>query len=73
MTDSDSSPPPAPPPDSPNKPATTPRRIVKTEADHPANAEPEGRDRPSVLALTRQALPQLRLGHDKENRCAAGG
>jgi transketolase len=33
----------------------------------------EGRDRPSVLALTRQALPQLRLGHDKENRCAAGG
>ena len=32
-----------------------------------------GRDRPSVLALTRQALPQLRLGHDKENRCAAGG
>ena len=33
----------------------------------------ESRDRPSVLALTRQALPQLRLGHDKENRCAAGG
>jgi transketolase len=33
----------------------------------------EGKHRPSVLALTRQALPQLRLGHDKENRCAAGG
>jgi transketolase len=33
----------------------------------------EGKRRPSVLALTRQALPQLRLDHDKENRCAAGG
>ena len=33
----------------------------------------EGKHRPSVLALTRQALPQLRLDHDKENRCAAGG
>jgi transketolase len=27
---------------------------------------------PSVLALTRQNLPQLRLGVDAENRCAAG-
>ena len=27
---------------------------------------------PSVLALTRQNLPQLRLGHDEANRCAAG-
>jgi len=27
---------------------------------------------PSVLALTRQNLPQLRLGHDERNRCAAG-
>jgi transketolase len=26
-----------------------------------------------VLALTRQALPQLRLSHDNENRSAAGG
>jgi transketolase len=33
----------------------------------------EAKNRPSVLALTRQALPQLRLVHDKENRCAAGG
>src|SRR6202011_615988 len=33
----------------------------------------EATHRPSVLALTRQALPQLRLAHDKENRCAAGG
>jgi transketolase len=33
----------------------------------------EAKSRPSVLALTRQALPQLRLGHDKENRCSAGG
>jgi transketolase len=33
----------------------------------------ESKHRPSVLALTRQALPQLRLGHDKENRCATGG
>jgi transketolase len=29
-------------------------------------------DGPSVLALTRQNLPQLRLGHDRSNRCAAG-
>ena len=27
---------------------------------------------PSVLALTRQNVPQLRTGHDAENRCAAG-
>jgi transketolase len=27
---------------------------------------------PSVLALTRQNVPQLRLGHDENNRCAAG-
>jgi transketolase len=27
---------------------------------------------PSVLALTRQNLPQLRLGYDETNRCAAG-
>jgi transketolase len=27
---------------------------------------------PSVLALTRQNLPQLRLGCEAENRCAAG-
>jgi transketolase len=33
----------------------------------------EARDRPSVLALTRQNLPQLRLGVDAANRCAAGG
>jgi transketolase len=32
----------------------------------------EHKDRPSVLALTRQNLPQLRLGHDEHNRCAAG-
>jgi transketolase len=32
----------------------------------------EAADRPSVLALTRQNLPQLRLGHDDKNRCAAG-
>jgi transketolase len=30
------------------------------------------RDRPSVLALTRQNLPQLRLAADDRNRCAAG-
>jgi transketolase len=29
-------------------------------------------DGPSVLALTRQNVPQLRLGHDEHNRCAAG-
>jgi transketolase len=29
-------------------------------------------DGPSLLALTRQNLPQLRLGHDAHNRCAAG-
>src|SRR6185437_13723638 len=27
---------------------------------------------PSVLALTRQNLPQLRHGYDERNRCAAG-
>ena len=32
----------------------------------------EADSRPSVLALTRQVLPQLRLTQDKENRCAAG-
>src|SRR5262249_59908009 len=32
----------------------------------------ERADGPSVLALTRQNLPQLRLGHDRGNRCAAG-
>jgi len=30
------------------------------------------RNTPSVLALTRQALPQLRLARDAENRCAHG-
>jgi transketolase len=30
------------------------------------------RDGPSVLALTRQNVPQLRLEHDETNRCAAG-
>ncbi|TAK48405.1 MAG: transketolase [Xanthobacteraceae bacterium] len=32
----------------------------------------EAKDRPSVLALTRQNLPQLRLANDAANRCAAG-
>ncbi len=32
----------------------------------------ESRERPSVLALTRQNLPQLRLTLDEQNRCAAG-
>jgi transketolase len=32
----------------------------------------EHSESPSVLALTRQNLPQLRLGHDEANRCAAG-
>jgi transketolase len=32
----------------------------------------EHADAPSVLALTRQNLPQLRLGHEEANRCAAG-
>jgi transketolase len=32
----------------------------------------EAHDRPSVLALTRQNLPQLRLAHDERNSCAAG-
>jgi transketolase len=30
-------------------------------------------DAPSVLALTRQNLPQLRLAFDAQNRCATGG
>jgi transketolase len=32
----------------------------------------EAKGSPSVLALTRQNLPQLRLGNDKDNRCARG-
>jgi len=32
----------------------------------------QSRDAPSVLALTRQNLPQLREGFDEANRCAAG-
>ena len=32
----------------------------------------EARDRPSVLALTRQNLPQLRREMDESNRCAGG-
>jgi transketolase len=32
----------------------------------------EAQDRPSVLALTRQNLPQVRLQFDENNRCAAG-
>jgi transketolase len=32
----------------------------------------KARDRPSVLALTRQNLPQLRLTKDADNRCAKG-
>jgi transketolase len=32
----------------------------------------EAHDRPSVLALTRQNLPQLRIEADAGNRCAAG-
>jgi transketolase len=30
------------------------------------------KDAPSVLALTRQNLPQLRTSYDEQNRCAAG-
>jgi transketolase len=33
----------------------------------------QSKDGPSVLALTRQNLPQLRLGFDQHNRCASGG
>jgi transketolase len=33
----------------------------------------QSEDAPSVLALTRQNLPQLRLGFDAQNRCANGG
>ncbi len=32
----------------------------------------EAKDRPSVLALTRQNLPQLRRTNDADNKCAAG-
>jgi transketolase len=32
----------------------------------------EAKGRPSVLALTRQNLPQLRLANDADNKCAAG-
>jgi transketolase len=32
----------------------------------------QSKDAPSVLALTRQNLPQLRQGFDERNRCASG-
>jgi transketolase len=32
----------------------------------------EAKERPSVLALTRQNLPQLRLANDADNKCANG-
>ena len=32
----------------------------------------EAKDRPSVMALTRQNLPQLRRSNDADNKCAAG-
>jgi transketolase len=32
----------------------------------------EAHDRPSIIALTRQNLPQLRLAHEDRNSCAAG-
>ncbi|MEW6767255.1 MAG: transketolase [Pseudomonadota bacterium] len=32
----------------------------------------EAKETPSVLALTRQNLPQLRLANDADNKCAAG-
>ena len=32
----------------------------------------EAKDTPSVLALTRQNLPQLRLANDADNKSAAG-
>ena len=32
----------------------------------------QAKDRPSVLALTRQNLPQLRLANDADNKCATG-
>jgi transketolase C-terminal domain/subunit len=35
-------------------------------------ARPEASSRPSVLALTRQNLPQLRLANDADNKCANG-
>jgi len=32
----------------------------------------ESKDGPSILALTRQNVPQLRTGYDERNRCVAG-
>ncbi len=54
MTDS------SPPPEPPNKLPVAPRRIVRSEADHPANAEPEGRDRPSVSQRVFDQRPDQR-------------
>src|SRR5579862_3067657 len=59
MTDS------SPPPEPPNKPPAPPaaaRRIVRTEADHPANAspEPEGRDKPHVGQRVMEQRPHER-------------
>jgi transketolase len=32
----------------------------------------QARDRPSILALTRQSVPQIRKSYEDENRCAVG-
>jgi transketolase len=32
----------------------------------------QARDRPSVIALTRQSVPQIRRSYEKENRCSVG-
>jgi 23S rRNA pseudouridine2604 synthase len=62
MTDSSSPPePPNKPPAAPDTPAS-PRRIVRSEADHPSNArpEPQGRDKPHVGQRVLEQRPHER-------------
>lgn len=54
----------------PNLLVFRPCDIVETVESWQLAIETAGR--PSILALTRQNLPQLRGGFDAENRCAAG-
>ena len=54
------------------EPATCSARATRSRPSNAGNWRCRMHDAPSVLALTRQNLPQLRLGYDDGNRCAAG-
>jgi len=61
---------PTSPPEPPHKPPAAPRRIVRAEQDHPANAEPAGRDRQHVGQRVLEQRPHERRPSD--NTAARG-